>query len=342
MSIISLKNILSEEDFIQRIKTSLLEGFGLESELLVKFACERNYHLGIKFLIENDFNINDNYLLHYTIKNNLIHLTRMLIKFGTDTNSNWYYALNLASYYGNLEIVELLINNGADVQYNNKCEAKVIFLKSSLYYELNISGDKTNFILLHAVKGGNYKIIQLLINMGVRVDEFAIICALICANMDIFRLLISNCDDIKSVGNSIILRAIVYGRLDIIKLLINTGVNIDSNAIDAAALHGEVDIMEFFISICNKENYADALEYSLRRGHLSVFKLLIEHCNYVEVDKLLIKASISGHVSIAKFLIEIGADIAYDDFKAFKLATKYQNCKLIKLFVDMSPLLRNN
>ena len=139
----------------------------------------------------------------------------------------------------NLEQLEILINNGLDVN------------------KINSHG---NLLLATAIICSNIEAVKLLVGNGADVNLTVnnlplITLALSYGDIELFRLLIENGADINAVANNqpIILNALLYGNNEAVKLLVENGADIEfenfnTNLLEHALLFSNDEIIELCIS----------------------------------------------------------------------------------------------
>ncbi|KAK6822842.1 hypothetical protein PG987_014387 [Apiospora arundinis] len=124
---------------------------------------------------------------------------------------------------------------------------------------------------------------------------------------------------------SLLLRAVVRGNIDMIRLLIERDANVSLDESDTlllanAVTHGNIDMAELLIkrgrfSInTNTQGGRTCLHIASARGYIGIVKLLVDQgadINTVSEDGLtsLTLASTGGYIDTVKFLVERGADV---------------------------------
>lgn len=112
----------------------------------------------------------------------------------------------------------------------------------------------------------------------------------------------------------------------------------ESNALMYAALHGELQMVEFLIARkaeVNKTGWAP-LHFAAANGHADIVRYLLEHHAYIDAESPnrttpLMMAARQGHPTVATLLVEEGADptLRNDaDFTAARYASNGGNAKL--------------
>ncbi|KAJ7249822.1 ankyrin repeat domain-containing protein [Mycena rebaudengoi] len=252
-------------------------------------------------------------LLYVSSSFSHMEMVELLLEKGVDVNvSGWKYgnALQAASYHGQEAVVRLLIEKGADVsaqggQYGNA-------LQAASYW-------------------GHEAIVQLLIEKGADVNaqggEYGN--ALQAAGHEaIVQLLIEKGADVNAQGGKYgnVLQAASYWRHEaIVQLLIEKGADVNAqggeygNALQAASCRGHETIVQLLIEKGADVNaqggkYGNVLQAESYWGHEAIVQLLIEKGADVnaqggEYGNALQAALYYGHEAIVQLLIEKGADV---------------------------------
>lgn len=178
--------------------------------------------------------------------------------------------ISLAAAYGNKEIVELLLENGTDIE-------------DALY---------------GAAYGGHIELIQLLINKGAHIS-----CALEGASFsgrkDIVTYLMDKGEGLK-YG---LLAAARAGHMDIVNMYLEKGVN-PCYGLEGAAIGGHLEIAQLMLDK-GANLYNDALRYAAYCGHIDIVKLLLAKGD--NPKKAISAAKEGGHPEIVELLKNAGA-----------------------------------
>jgi len=205
------------------------------------------------------------------------------------------YSLIWASTNGNIDIVKLLIDAGADI---------------------NAKDNDDITALLWACSGGYLEIVKLLLEAGadpnIQDNEGYTALMWVSTYLEIAKLLIlsgTNPNIQNKNGKTALIFASQNGRLEFVKLLIEAGADLD---------------------IKDKDDKT-ALMFASQKGHSEIVKLLIEAGADLDIkdkdDKTaLMFASQNGHSEIVKLLIKAGADTDIKD-KDGKTAIDYAKYK---------------
>ncbi|MEL6559327.1 MAG: ankyrin repeat domain-containing protein [Bacteroidota bacterium] len=218
--------------------------------------------------------------------------------------------LATAVYYGQLDLVKLLIRNGAMVSYRDKRDASALIIAAERGYPAIVkylidNGANVNqkiadngTPLIAAVKGDHYQIVRLLLeaganpNVGTPDDGSPI---LQVKSVELLKLLLDYDIDVNKRSlrdGTALIRASVSGNEALVKALIMVGADVNKSS----------------------DGDGNPLIMAAKNGHLSVVKLLVDagaDVNaYVAGDETpLISAAWSGHLEVVKFLTENGADV---------------------------------
>lgn len=221
-------------------------------------------------------------------------------------------ALYWASYRGHLEIVQILLDKGANV---------------------NAEGGLLGNALAAAAAEGHFAIVQLLLYNGanintkdsIRVD--ALFIALMNGHIRIAQLLLDNGADANSedshYGHALQV-ASQYGYLEIVQLLLDNGADVNAggglygNALQAAVFSGHLEIVQLLLDNGADANaqgsvYGNALQAASFGGHREIAQLLLDDFANVNAEggvssNALQAASYSGHLEIVQLLLHLGAD----------------------------------
>jgi ankyrin repeat protein len=270
---------------------------------LIKAICDNDENC-VSGLINQDY-INNTIINGFTplivsICKQYINITKLLLNAdntGIDINKceekNKCSPLYIAAQIGNIDIVELLIQNGADINLCN-CEGDhALIISANLghfdiaklliqnHADINHCDHANANALYFASQNGYLNIVELLIQ-EIQSDS-------ICTDFNIFnnntncnplmassknghihivKLLIQNGADVNaynSDGNTALIMTSVMGNFDIAKLLIDSGADINktnnagNSALIIAAIKGHINIVELILEIREiREIQADA------------------------------------------------------------------------------------
>lgn len=139
-----------------------------------------------------------------------------------------YYIPNdllvFSAMVGDLNLVKIALQKGADVNYNN---------------------DKA---LKEASTAGYFNVVKYLISVGADIHaqhDIALSMASRKGRLDIVKHLVSVGADVNAWGNSALNTAVRHGELDIVKYLMSVGAKINPKTIDIAQDNDHPDIVEY-------------------------------------------------------------------------------------------------
>ncbi|KAJ6546724.1 ankyrin repeat-containing domain protein [Mycena vulgaris] len=221
-------------------------------------------------------------------------------------------ALCVASYYGHLEMVQLLVKYGADMEHDTQ--------------------GRLAEALQAAAEAGHEAVVRVLIEAGADVNmrgglyETALIAAARGGQEPLVRLLMKNGADLYSEAKyygTALHAASAKGHelVAMVQLLINMGADVNAEG----------------------PHSGTALQAAAHGGHESVVRLLIEMGANVNMrggefmGTPLQAASATGHESVARLLIEKGADVnAFGGFRgtALQAASLHGHESVVQLLID--------
>ena len=220
---------------------------------------------------------------------------------------------------GNAEIVQKLIDKGANIEIKDKengstpllwaCQnghtnvVKILLQNRANLFAFSKSG---NTGLHFAVESGNIELVEMLVKKGLDIDAK------------------------DEYGFTPLLFACQNGHIDVAKILLQYGANIRAASYNGAtALHyatesGNINLIEMVlkeglnVNATNNQGMT-SLHKAVKKRHIDIVKLLIENgANIFAKTKAknsncLLLASQKGHVEMMKLLIEKGLDINSKD-----------------------------
>ncbi|KAJ5902932.1 hypothetical protein N7495_003460 [Penicillium taxi] len=261
-----------------------------------------------------------------------------------------YTALNRASTVGEQEIVEFLIEKGANIEAAD-VDGKTPLHNASISGFQNIVGfliekganieaiDKNGETPLHKASTlGKQKVVEFLIENGANIEaadvdgKTSLHNASISGFQDIVEFLIENGANIEAAdvnGKTPLHKASTLGKQKVVEFLIEKGANIEATdkhgdkPLHKASILSEQNIVEFLIekgaNIETTNKYGETpLHKASTLGEQNIVEFLIENGANIEAADVdgktpLHVASISGFQNIVEFLIEKGANIEATD-----------------------------
>jgi len=209
-----------------------------------------------------------------------------------DARTNSTRALQSACYYGQLEIVALLLQHGADVNFlegsalSTACaqgHRKVAAMLLQHGADVHAGNDEA---LLRASQNGYSKIVALLLDHGADVharDDEALRLASANERGDVMELLLNRGADVHASDDEVLRVACLNGRFQVVELLLNSGADVhvrDDEAVRLASANGNWDVVALLLQhgadvhACDDE----AVRFAYRHGHRDVVALLLARC----------------------------------------------------------------
>ena len=256
---------------------------------------------------------------------------------------------------GNKNLVEILVNKGADVNFKKTLGMTPV---------------------MRAAANGYIDIVKLLIEKGadITIKDYRNSSTLSIAaqnnNIDIVKLLIEKWKDIpiknredKSIGrfiNYALLKAVEKGHNDIAQLLIENGADISASFIRgqnnnkiidtiliSAINNGQVETAQLLIEqgadfSVKKSNGWTALMCAVSAGNIEIVKLLIEKGADFSIKSnfgwtALMAAASNGHIDVVRFLLEKGADLSIktnDGWTALMIAASNGHIDIVRFLLE--------
>lgn len=394
------KNISTEQNCslsllgnnIESMKECLEKGANIDEVLINSFpkqlknplyeALDEHDFTVMQFLLEQGADPNyvdryDNTLLMYTVgarKGNLLQehmidpeFTKLLIKYNANVNAtrkDGYTVLDFAIENGNKDMVELLINNGANVTLNtfkclkgryNKLKIDDYGIQKTTIEHLINSGYSIELdpILEAAILGDSQRVIQLIGNGELNAEhnnEIFFNSAAFCST-DCLKKLIElgfNITAKDSGENSILTIAAAYGNMDVFKYLYEQQENftdIDKgNAFNAAVYNNHTEVVEFLMSqgLDPQDQYVKyynlPLELAAKNGDIDMIKLLMSNSNSVSDMELFYVLDIAIHKhnnEVLKFFLDngINPDLSDKTSSLLNKACRYRNIEAVELLI---------
>ena len=253
--------------------------------------------------------------LYKDLHSDNLEIIRLLIENGADVNckSQEWSILYYATFQGAVQIVKLLIENGADVNflsvrdetpliravYNLDVEIAKLLIKHGAVIEF--STEYLERTLLGVTNTGNVEMIKFLIGMGADLDyEIEI-------EDSTYESLYNDNFITKSYVEMPLFNAISSGNIEIVKLLIDHGANVNyvtktnETPLSRAVSEGNVEIVKLLLELGIDVNH------ETKPNKSSPSEIL----PFLKSTTPLFKAIISQDVKMEKLLIDHGADVNY-------------------------------
>ncbi|MCF7793036.1 MAG: ankyrin repeat domain-containing protein [Candidatus Cloacimonetes bacterium] len=267
---------------------------------------------GIEFIFEDVEEIQQTRTIFTLIRDGNIEEVKDLVKQNpniVDSTNSGYTPLIFAVYYKNMDIVDLLLKNNADVNYQNPA-TKIDALNMSLRHRdlslikklvknganINAQNDRKETALHIAVRSNSNEISEYLINAGVDLnlvddnDKTALVTAIESNNKEIADLILAKGAEFpedKQEINKLLHISLANGQINISKALISKCTDFDDkDEIARSFLHNAVIGGDFVSAKKLVEKGADinvvdslsktALHYSIMHNNKKLTKLLID------------------------------------------------------------------
>ncbi|KAK4459808.1 putative ankyrin repeat domain-containing protein [Cladorrhinum samala] len=266
------------------------------------------------------------------------------------TDPGGYTPLHRAAENGHKAIVQLLIDNEADVNAEDKKGSTALIMASQGGYEaivqllidneadVNARDKYGSTALIMASEQGDEATVQLLIDNGANINiqdkdgETALIWAITNGQEAIARVLIEYSADVNisdKDGRTALIWASRQGQEAVVRVLINHGADVNisdrngKTALIWASQQGQEAVARVLIDYGADVNISDkngetALIWASKRDHEAVTRVLINHGTDVNIsdkngETALIWASQYGYEAVARVLINHGADVNISD-----------------------------
>ncbi|KAJ6089813.1 hypothetical protein N7467_005029 [Penicillium canescens] len=242
-------------------------------------------------------------------------------------------ALHVASFNGHDKVVQILLDNGADINSENDRNITALHAASSKGHEKVVqilldnsadlnTKDYRQITALHAASSqGHDKVVQILLDNGADVDtkDYRQITALHAASSKghekVVQILLDNSADVNTKDNRHITAlhsASSQGHDKVVQILLDNGADVNTKnyrhitALHAASSKGHEKVVQILLDNSADVNTKDdrkitALHAASSQGHEMVFQLLLAHGAN--------GAAYRGHAKVVKLLLERGADI---------------------------------
>jgi ankyrin repeat protein len=272
---------------------------------------------------------NGNSILTNAIILNNEYIVKELLKHVAKIDDNTFQN---AVRYVNLEIINLLLERGADPNYKNEY------------------GDSILSNLLFSNNSEKIKIIEKLLEHGAKIDDDTFFNAVGYSNLEIINLLLdhgANLNGQNKDGYSILNAAIDSKNLEIVKKLLDRGAILDNKTFYNAVNHGDLAIVKELLDrgadpntkFSNGDSILNAAVLSRNENRLDIIRLLLErgadpNTKFSNGDSILNAAVLSrnqNRLDIIRLLLEKGAIL---DDTTFYNAVNYGDLAMVNLLLD--------
>ncbi|KAJ6492536.1 ankyrin repeat-containing domain protein [Mycena vitilis] len=251
-------------------------------------------------------------------------------------------ALQAACWKGNMEIVQLLLGHGANVNVrghkdsalqaaSEKGHVEIVRLLLEKGADINVVGGQSHSILQVASALGHADIVHLLLEKGANVNAVggqyhtALQAASAHGHLTIARSLLHHGADVNAMGRgqlkSALEHASVQGHIKLVVLLLERGADVNAQAeeyggaLQGASYEGHLEIVRILLKKgadvnAVSKSYGSALTAASSRRQWNVVHILLHHGanpNAVGVPNLTLRATEDGRTDMVRLLLDHGA-----------------------------------
>ncbi|XP_033643957.1 ankyrin repeat domain-containing protein 17-like isoform X1 [Asterias rubens] len=346
------------------------------------YACSGGHEEAVKVLLDTAANIEDHNENGHTplmeaASSGHVGIAKVLLERGAgiNTHSNEFKesALTLACYKGHLQMVQFLLEAGADHEHKTD-EMHTALMEASMDghvevarllldhgAQVNMPADSFESPLTLAACGGHTKLADLLIERGANIEEVndegytPLMEAAREGHEEMVALLLAKGANINAqteeTQETALTLACCGGFLDVAKFLIDVEADIElgcSTPLMEAAQEGHVELVKFLLSK-NANVRAitatgdTALTYACENGHTDVADVLLAAWADLEHESEggrtpLMKAARAGHFCTVQYLISKGAEVnratSNNDHTVLSLACAGGHLNVVELLLE--------
>ncbi len=286
---------------------------------ILDMACNSNKPEIIKYIINHDYQTCHADSFEYMCYTGDIDIVKKFIKNGVDVRK---HTEAFARAYAHPDIVELLIEAGADVQANNNraLEQACAYgymptVKMLIHHGANFRFNNDS-ALRQAARYGKFDVVKYLVDLGcdIRIDNnFALSQAARYGNLEIVTIFANLGIDVTCFNftkDQYVLKiACDYGNFNIVKYIVEhiTVTSYDYYcAIKSAAKHHHTEIVMYLIDkVSDSQTVADIVVYLAGLGNLNIIQYIFENKKDIwDLDEALSRAIYNGNTHIIDYLIK--------------------------------------
>lgn len=247
-----------------------------------------------------------------------IEIVKLLLDNGAEINSANGWALQTAAAEGHYEVVEELLARGADV---NACTINENF-SSGTALQAACGAGKTNIVELLLQHNANP-------NLGGGEDAFPLIAAAMKGEETILELLVKAKADVNVFGgwdnSTVLINAAAYLPQESLRLLLEAGADINlpdydgDTALIVAAGRGDEECVKFLLDngadiMHSSKRNENALQVAVKNGNEECLQILVDRISEIMVA---LKAAMeTGNVAVSNVIRSVGnsgQELNYDD-----------------------------
>ena len=227
--------LASENGHLKVVELLVLNGANVHSRNneAIKIAYNNNHMNVVEFLIKySSKSVLNSHVIYWMLKEGNLKMVELLIETCVNiTGKNNFIVV--AAEYGWINIIKLLMTKGIDFSLQKNEALKIACEKNNkemINFLIDMGANVDYCILIHAVRCGSFEIVRLLIDNGADVNagnNKIIISAIENNRLEIVSLLISKGANI--MDNEVIITALKYCRWEIVELLIKNGAKLPFN-----------------------------------------------------------------------------------------------------------------
>ncbi|KAJ5936943.1 hypothetical protein N7466_003393 [Penicillium verhagenii] len=278
-----------------------------------------------------------------------LEVVQLLLDRGADPNSADEHGQTLvfrAAEYGRLTVVQLLLDRGGDINAADNDRRTPVYI---------------------AVERGYLGVVQLLLDRGAdpntahKSGETPLDIAIMRGNPTMVQLLLDRGADPNSAdehGQTLVFRAAEYGRLTVVQLLLDRGGDINAADNDRrtpvyiAVECGHLEVVRLLLDRGAYPNPADYNGWSLVHiaaecGHFEVVRLLLDRGAYPNPANyngwsLVHIAAECGHLEVVRLLLDQGAHLNTADYNGWSpvhTAAAHGHLEVVRLLLDRGAYL---